>query len=154
MSVKTITRVAAASALLGIAVLNPSVAQAKDPPTLVGSATLSACPAAAGGDARITTDGSGFVGTTDYRMSITAAVPNNTYDFRARYSYVPTGSTSRVFSKARDVLVTTSATGAASYAGNISVNGTGVRIYRLDVVDVTSIADNLVYTSDGVVGCD
>jgi hypothetical protein len=154
MSVKTLARVAAASALLGVAVLNPSVAQAKDPPTLSGPVTLSACPAALGGDARITADGSGSVGTTNYTMAVTQAVANNTYDFRARYSYVPAGSTSRVFAKARDILVTTDATGAASYAGNIAVNGSGVRIYRLDVVDVTSIADNLVYTSDGVVGCD
>jgi len=154
MSFKTISRVAAASALLGVAVLNPSVAQAKDPPTLSGPVALSVCPAELGGDARLSTDGSGSVGTTDYKMNISGAVANNTYDFRARYSYIPTGSTQRVFSKARDVLVSTDATGTASYAGNISVNGTGVRIYRLDVVDVTSILDNLVYTSDGVAGCD
>ncbi len=154
MSVKTITRVAAASALLGVAVLNPSVAQAKDPVTLSGDVTLTVCPAALGGDARLHTNGTGSVGTTDYTMSITQAVPGNTYDFRARYSYVPTGSTQRVFSKARDVLVTTNAAGAVSYAGNIVVRGSGVRIYRLDVVDVTSIADNLVYTSDGEAGCD
>jgi hypothetical protein len=154
MSFKTISRVAAASAVLGVAVLNPSVAQAKDPPTLSGAVTLSVCPAELGGDARLSTDGSGSVGTTDYTMEITQAVANNTYDFRARYSYIPTGSTQRVFSKARDVLVSTDATGTASYAGNISVNGTGVRIYRLDVVDVSSILDNLVYTSDGVAGCD
>src|SRR5215218_5603838 len=42
--------------------------------------------------------------------------------------------------KARDVLVTTDGTGAASHAGNIVVKGSGVRIYRLDIVDVTSIA--------------
>jgi len=154
MSVKTFTRVAAASALLGVAVLNPSVAQAKDPPTIVGGVTLSVCPAELGGDARLSTDGTGSVGTTDYTMDISAAVANNTYDFRARYSYVPAGSTTRVFSKARDVLVTTDATGTAHYAGNIVVNGSGVRIYRLDVVDITSLTDNLVYTSDGVVGCD
>jgi hypothetical protein len=157
MSFKTITRVAAASAVLGVAVLNPSVAQATDPPTLSGDVVLSVCPAELGGDARLSTDGSGTVGTptnTDYAMSITAAVPNNTYDFRARYSYIPAGSTSPVFSKARDVLVTTDASGAADYSGSISVNGSDVRIYRLDVVDITSIADNLVYTSDGVAGCD
>jgi hypothetical protein len=154
MSFKTITRVAAASAVLGVAVLNPSVAQAKDPPTLSGAVALSVCPADLGGDARLSVDGSGTVGTTNYTMSITQAVAGNTYDFRARYSYVPAGSTSRVFSKARDVLVTTNAAGSASYSGNIVVNGSGVRIYRLDIVDVTSIADNLVYTSDGVAGCD
>jgi hypothetical protein len=157
MSFKTISRVAAASAVLGVAVLNPSVAQAKDPPTLSGAVTLSVCPAELGGDARLSTDGSGTVGNlgpTSYTMNISGAIANNTYDFRARYSYIPTGSTQRVFSKARDVLVSTDATGTASYAGNISVNGTGVRIYRLDVVDVSSILDKLVYTSDGVAGCD
>jgi len=151
MSVKTITRVAAASALLGIAVLNPSVAQAKDPPTLSGPVTLSACPGTG-----LTVDGTGSVGAavTHYTMNITNAAANNQYDFRARFSYVPTGSTTRVFSKARDVLVTTDATGAAGYIGDIAVNGSGVRIYRLDVVDVTSPLDFLAYTSDGVAGCD
>jgi hypothetical protein len=154
MSVKTFARVAAASTVLGVAVLNPSLAQAKDPPTLSGPVTLTVCPAASGGDSRLSVDGTGSVGTTNYTMDITQAVAGNTYDFRARYSYVPTGSTSRVFSKARDVLITTDASGNGSYAGNISVNGSGVRIYRLDIVDVTSPLDNLVYTSDGAAGCD
>src|SRR3954452_10661852 len=98
MSVKTITRVAAGSALLGLAVLNPSVAQAKNPPPLVNvDVTLAACPGLG------LTDGTAHVGTTGYTMSIAGAAANNVYDFRARYSYVPTGSTSRVFTKARDI---------------------------------------------------
>jgi hypothetical protein len=150
MSVKTITRVAAGSALLGLAVLNPSVAQAKNPPILANvDVTLAACPGLG-----LLTNGTAHVGTAGYTMSITRAAANNVYDFRARYSYVPTGSTTRVFSKARDINVTTNATGAASYTGNIAVKGSGVQIYRLDVVDVTSPLDNIAFTSDGAAACD
>src|SRR5215212_11870810 len=66
MSVKTITRVAAASALLGIAVLNPSVAQAKDPPTLSGGVTLSVCPASSHKNTQLDTARTGSVDTSDY----------------------------------------------------------------------------------------
>ena len=145
MSVKTITRVAAASALLGIAVLNPSVAQAKDPATLNGTVTMAACPLTGFTDVNTAS----VTGASSF--SVTVPATNGTeYDVRIRYSTAGATSTSpRIFNKSRDFLVTAT-TGSVSRSGTIT--GTDVRIYRMDVVD--TVNEILVYTSDGVAGCD
>jgi hypothetical protein len=138
--------VASALVLGGVAALSPVAAQAKDPATLAGSVVMAACPEAVGA-----ADGTGSVTGTTFVITI-KGLPSNTYDFRARYSTLQPGSTKRSFSKARDLLVATDAAGNATVRG--SVTGADAKIYRLDVVDVTSPLDYLAWTSDGAAACD
>jgi hypothetical protein len=143
---KIFRTVVASSVIGGVALLNPLSAHAKNPATLSGTYVMSACPEAGGA-----ADGSGTVAGTTFTITI-KGLPNNTYDFRARYSTLAAGATKRSFSKARDVLVATDAAGNATVNGTVS--GPDAKIYRLDVVDVTSPLDYLAWTSDGVAGCD
>jgi hypothetical protein len=145
MSAKTFTRVVAGSVVLGAAVLSPSIAQAKDAPTLDGTVTMAACPLTG------FTDVSSASVTGASTFSVTVPAANGTeYDIRVRYSVAgATPTARRVFGKSRDFLVTPT-TGSASRAGTIT--GNGVRIYRIDVVD--TVNEVLVYTSDGIAGCD
>jgi len=145
MSVKTFTRVVAGSVVLGAAVLTPSIAQAKDPATLNGTVTMAACPLTGFTDVNTAS----VTGASSF--SVTVPATNGTeYDVRIRYSTAgATPTSSRIFNKSRDFLVTAT-TGSVSRSGTIT--GTDVRIYRMDVVD--TVNEILVYTSDGVAGCD
>jgi hypothetical protein len=145
MSAKTLTRVVAGSVILGAAVLSPSIAQAKNPATLNGTVTMAACPLTGFTDV----NSASVAGASSFSVSVPAT--NGTeYDIRVRYSTAGATATSpRVFTKARDFLVVPTA-GAAARAGTIT--GNDVRIYRIDVVD--TVNEVLVYTSDGIAGCD
>jgi hypothetical protein len=145
MSAKTFTRVVAGSVVLGAAVLTPSVAQAKDPVTLNGTVTMAACPWSTFTDVNTAS----VTGASSFQVSVPAT--NGTeYDIRIRYSVAGATPTSkRIFSKSRDYLVTAT-TGSVSRAGTIT--GKDVRIYRMDVVD--TVNELLIYTSDGIAGCD
>jgi hypothetical protein len=143
MSVKTLTRVAAASAVLGVAVLTPSVAQAKNPVDLA-AVNLTACPGSGLGDVA----NAGSVSGATFNVSAPVATGIE-YDIRVRYSTSTTPTSTRVFGKSRDFLVT-SATGVAARSGTIA--GSNVRIYRIDYVD--TVNELLVYTTDGIAGCD
>ena len=146
MSVKTFTRVVAGSVVLGAAVLSPSIAQAKDAPTLNGTVTMAACPLTGFTDVNTAsvTGGSGF------SVTVPATIGTE-YDIRIRYSEAgATPTAKRIFGKSRDFLVTPTTEASVSRAGTIT--GRDVRIYRMDVVD--TVNELLVYTSDGIAGCD
>jgi hypothetical protein len=145
MSVKTFTRVVAGSVVLGAAVLSPSIAQAKDAPTLDGTVTMAACPLTGFTDVNTAS----VTGASSF--SVTVPATNGTeYDIRIRYSEAgSTPTAKRIFGKSRDFLVTPT-TGSVFREGTIT--GTDVRIYRIDVVD--TVNELLVYTSDGIAGCD
>jgi hypothetical protein len=142
---KTLARIAVGSVVLGTAVLVPSAAQAKDPATLNGAVTMAACPLTGFTDVNTAS----VTGASTFSVSVPAT--NGTeYDIRVRYSVAGATATSkRIFSKSRDFLVTPTG-GLAVRSGTIT--GKDVRIYRMDVVD--TINEVLVYTSDGVAGCD
>jgi hypothetical protein len=142
---KTLTRIAVGSVVLGAAVLAPSAAQAKNPDTLNGTVTMAACPLT--GFTAVNT--ASVTGASTFQVSVPAT--NGTeYDIRVRYSVAgATPTSSRIFSKSRDFLVTPT-TGFAARSGTIT--GNDVRIYRMDVVD--TVNEVLVYTSDGIAGCD
>jgi hypothetical protein len=143
---KTFARIAVGSIVLGTAVLAPSAAQAKDPATINGSVTMAACPLTGFTDA---VGAASVTGGSTFSVSVPAT--NGTeYDIRVRYSVAGATTTAkRIFSKSRDYLVTPTA-GSAARSGTLT--GNDVRIYRIDVVD--TINEVLVYTSDGLVGCD
>jgi hypothetical protein len=145
MSVKTLTRIAAASAVLGVAVLNPTAAQAKDPATLAGTVTMAACPGSGFADVNTAS----VTGASTFSVSV-PATNGIEYDIRVRYSVAgATPAAKRVFSKSRDFLVVPDASKAAR-SGTLA--GKDLKIYRIDVVD--TINELLVYTSDGIAGCD
>ena len=142
MSFKTITRIAVGSAILGTAVLAPSVAQAKAAPELSGPQTLVSCASATADPA------TGSVTGTSFTVSLPASAPAGAYEVRARV-FTLDASGKQVFStkKAR-VPVTDTVT---SSVGSLQ------HIWRLDVSNLTAEAAGLpalAYTSAGAIGCD
>jgi len=84
---KIFRTVVASSVAADVAALSPLSAQAKDPATLSGAYVMSVCPEAAGA-----ADGTGTVNGTTFTIII-KGLPNNAYDFRARYSTLAAGAT-------------------------------------------------------------
>jgi hypothetical protein len=126
---KIFRTVVASSIIGGVALVSPLTAEAKSATALSGSVALAAC---AGG-----TGATGTVGTTNFSISTPAVPAGASYEYRARVFTVVNGK--QVFSKVRS----TSPTGAIPK---------GAKAYRLDVVDIN--AEALVFTSDGIAGCD
>jgi hypothetical protein len=131
---KIFRTVVASSIIGGVALLSPLSAEAKSVSPLGSSVTLDAC---SGG-----TGASGTITATSFTISTPARPAGAAYEYRARVFTVVNGK--QVFSKVRS----TSPTGAIPK---------GAKAYRLDVVDTNAEAAGLlalVYTSDGIAGCD
>lgn len=142
MSVKTITRIAAGSVVLGAVVLAPSAAQAKSEPALSGPVTLESCASASAAPA------TGTVTGTSFTVKVPAIAPGAVYETRARVFTIVNGK--QVFSTKRARVSNVSDVGAGSVQP-------GQFIWRLDVTNTTAEAAGLpalAYTSAGFINCD
>ena len=147
MSFKTITRVVVGSAILGTAVLAPSVAQAKSAVDLVSNPSLAACDGGAPATGSIT--GAVSPGGLSYSVKVPSIAAGATYELRARiFTVDASGKQNFATKKTRVSFVTDTASSTLS---------PGQHIYRLDVSNLTAEAAGLpalAYTSDGLIGCD
>ena len=136
---------AASTAIGSLAVLSPLAAQAKSVDWLknqTGGIPMAACFGAPG-------EAKGYVtgeGTTSGTFKIKVPTAGD-YEFRARYGYWDAKQKKMLFAK-----VKVDPTGTPLAASGSVINKQQLVIYRLDVIDIA--AEQLVYTSDGVVGCD
>jgi hypothetical protein len=131
-------------AIGGLASLNPLAAQAKAVNWLPPETPMAACFGAPGSATGYVKQTGPDAGT--YKIVVTGD-PGN-FEFRARYGYFDAKQKKMLYTKAKAV---NPAGDPTTYNGSLSAQPQLV-IFRLDVVDVA--AEQLVYTSDGAVGCD
>src|SRR3954454_15902435 len=93
MSFKTITRVDVGSAILGTAVLTPSIAQAKAEPEVTGTVKLESCATATAAPA------TGTISELNLKLTGPAIGPGSVYETRARVFTIVNGK--QVFSTKR-----------------------------------------------------
>src|SRR3954447_23793587 len=142
MSFKTLTPVAVGSAILGTAVLTPSIAQAKAEPELTGTVKLESCASASAAPATGTIFGQTFT------VRVPTMAPGAVYETRARVFTIVNGK--QVFSTKRVRVNNVSDVGSGSVLA-------GQHIWRLDVTNTTAEAAGLpalAYTSAGFINCD
>jgi hypothetical protein len=141
--IRHIALVLAASGALAIGGLNPLAAQAKTVGSLDPQTPMAPCfgaPGSATGYVRQTGPDAGT-----YKIVVTGD-PGN-FEFRARYGYFDAKQKKMLYTKAKAV---NPAGDPTTYNGSLSAQR--LVIFRLDVVDIA--AEQLVYTTDGPVGCD
>jgi hypothetical protein len=135
---KIFRTVVASSIIGGVALLSPLSAEAKTGTALpLGRGIpMAACDGSANG-------ATGTLGATSYAFTTPPVPAGAAYEYRLRvFSLNAKGA--QVFSKIR----------STSPTGNIPAT---VKAYRLDIVDTNAEAQGLpalVFTSDGLVGCD
>jgi len=139
---------AASSAIGSLAALSPLAAQAKTATWLdetgTKNITMAACFGAPGSAVGHTKKVSSSYGT--YSITVPGAAKD--FEFRARYGYWDATRNKMLFAKDK---VANPPGKVNTYNGELK-NKPQLVIYRLDVVD--PVAEQLVYTSDGVAACD
>src|SRR4051794_39958160 len=143
MSKTTRRVIASALAIGGLAALNPLSAQAKTVDWLGPQTEMAACFGAPGSATGYVTKTGADSGT----FKIVVAGNAKDFEFRARYGYWDAKKNKMLYTKAKEV---NPAGVPTTYNG--SLGAPRLVIYRLDVVD--PLAEQLVYTSDGIAGCD
>jgi hypothetical protein len=137
---KIFRTVVASSIIGGVALVSPLSAEAKSVTALSGHVTLAAC---AGG-----TGATGNVTTGSFTITVPGIPAGAAYEYRARVFTVVNGK--QVFTTKKVRVPSTKPTDGAALPD-------GAKAYRLDVVDTNAEAaglPSLVFTSDGLVGCD
>ena len=140
---KLFRTVVASSVIGGVALLSPLSAQARTAtalPLAPAVITLDSCTGGAGA--------TGSVTTSRFSITVPGIPAGAAYEYRARVFTVVNGK--QVFSTKRVRVPSTLPTDGGTLPA-------GSRAYRLDVVDTNAEAAGLpalVYTSDGLAGCD